>query len=162
MKKILIVAMAAFGLMSIASCGGPDTPPEPPKPSGPKTCQVTNNATVFTSAIGADGTMYDAKVIFYNGTTEMSELPMGNLTHSGGLSAILTAPEEATQARVAFLLLPSTNTDPANVMQYTVDYFTLTAGSLLSISITDQTMLTSTKGAMKGGTMTFAEALAQF
>lgn len=160
MKKILIVAMAAFGLMSIASCGNTEPGDEPIDLA---TCQVTNNATAFTSTIGADGTMYDAKVIFYNGTTELSELSMGNLTHSGGQSVELTAPEEATQARVAFLLLPSTNTDPDNVMQYTVDYYTLTPGSLLSISITNQTVLTSTKGSMKGGnTMTFGEALAQF
>lgn len=153
-----MVAIAAFGLMSIASCESKETPP----PVAGTNCQVTNNATPVTSTIGADGTMYDAKVIFYSADAEISEASLGSLTTSGGMSEIKEAPEGATRARIAFLLMPSTNTDPTNVMQYTVDYFALTADVLTSISITDLTMLTSTKSDMKGTGMTFREALMQF
>lgn len=154
-----MVAIAAFGLMSIASCQSSETPPPPVAGTN---CQVTNNATPVTSTIEADGTMYDAKVIFYSADAEISEASLGSLTTSGGMSEIKEAPEGATRARIAFLLMPSTNTDPTNVMLYTVDYFALTADVLTSISITDLTMLTSTKSDMKGTGMTFREALMQF
>lgn len=147
-----MVAIAAFGLMSITSCG--DNGDDPIIPAG-TTCQVTNNATPVTSTVGADGTMYEAKVIFYTADAEISETAIGQLATSGGMSEIQTAPTNATRVRVAFKLSPTTN------VEYTVEYFALTAEALNSISITDQTLLTSTKGDMKGATMTFSEALAQ-
>lgn len=148
-----MVAIAAFGLMSITSCGGDETPP-PPTPTG-TTCQVTNNQTPHTSDIGADGVMYDAKVIFYTADAEISETSIGQLATSGGMSEIQIAPENATRVRVAFKLSPTTD------LEYTVEYFNLTAETLTSVSITGETLITSTKGDTKGATMTFNEALAQ-
>lgn len=160
MKRLLMVAFAAFGFMTITSCGDNDKPA--PGPEG-TSCRVINNATLFTSVIGADGTMYDAKVIFYSETAEISETAIGTLAHSGGTSDFIIAPEGATKARVAFLMLPSTNTDPANVIQYTVDSFALTEGASIDITITDATMISATKDGTKGfETMTFGEALLQF
>lgn len=155
-----MVAIASFGLMSMTSCDVEDNPGNGQTEG--TTCQVTNNSTLKESTIGADGTMYDAKVIFYSADAEISETAINTIAHSGGvMPEAIVAPEGATRARVAFLLMPSTSTDEANVIQYTVDYYALSAETLTAISITGETMLTFTKGATKGVTMTFSEALAQ-
>lgn len=120
-------------------------------------CQVVNNVTPVTSAIGADGTMYEANVIFYGDSAEIGKVLIGDVSPAGGKSPVILPLEGVTRARVSFKLCPITGTE------YTVNYFALTVGGLTTITITDDTMLTSTKAATKGepATMTLREALSR-
>lgn len=120
-------------------------------------CQVVNNATPVTSTVGANGTMYEANVIFYGDPTEIGVASVGNVSPSGGQSSMVLSLAGATRARVSFKLSPTSG------IEYTVDYFALTANALTTISITDDTMLTRTKGVTKGATetMTLREALSR-
>lgn len=126
-------------------------------------CKVVNDVTPVTSVIGANGTMYETSVIFYSDSDEAGVASVGDVSPEGGQSSTIPSLAGATRVRVSFKLLPSTNTSPVNARQYTVDYFVLQADALTTITITGNTMLTTTKGLMRGvsETMTFREALSR-
>lgn len=126
-------------------------------------CKVVNDVTPVTSLIGANGTMYETSVIFYGDLDEAGVASVGDVSPEGGQSSTIPSLAGATRVRVSFKLLPSTNTSPVNARQYTVDYFVLQADALTTITITGNTMLTTTKGLMRGvsETMTFREALSR-
>ncbi|MEG1936041.1 MAG: hypothetical protein RR132_00715 [Rikenellaceae bacterium] len=151
MKKFLMLACASLSLMALASCSNDDS-----TTIEGTACQITNNAVKSDAATAEiNGTIYEAKIIYYTDATELSEQFVGQVAGNGGKSNVFAVPEGANNARLALMLAPITITHPDNVMLYTAT-FSLTPDVATNITIDNSTMLTITKS---GDTISLGELL---
>ena len=101
--------------------------------------QVVNNCTYFVAGDDPDvnGTFWSAIVYVYKGNDVISQQNLGNIAPEGGKSAITEVNSGATSVRLSFL--KARLNVYLNVRYYAVTPVDLTAGQLTTVTMTDDT-----------------------
>lgn len=109
----------------------------------PAAVVVQNDTTPLDYDYGLNSTLYDAKLMLYNGSDFVGEIALGDISPGGGRSQYFELEDHIEKVKVRFRFLPSSQTQFDNPIRYTSQFFLINANEDNEIKINDETLVSN-------------------